>query len=77
MRDVGGRSMLTLGKYKHCKGKEYEVWGVARHSETLEELVVYRALYGAHDMWVRPRAMFEEEVTVGGKKVPRFSFVKK
>ena len=75
MRDVGGRSMLTLGKYRHYKGKEYEVLGVARHSETLEELVVYRALYGAHDVWVRPRAMFEEEVTVGGKKVLRFVYL--
>jgi len=66
--------MLKLGKYKHYKGKEYEVIGVARHSETLEELVVYRALYGNHDLWVRPLKMFIEEVEVDGKKVPRFEY---
>ena len=67
--------MLKLGKYKHYKGKEYEVIGVARHSETLEELVVYRALYGDRDLWVRPVKMFLEKVEVDGKKVPRFRYL--
>ena len=66
--------MLKLGKYKHYKGKEYEVIGVAKHSETLEETVVYKALYGNHDLWVRPLKMFMEDVEIDGKKVPRFEF---
>jgi Protein of unknown function (DUF1653) len=66
---------IPLGRYRHYKGNEYEVIGVARHSETLEELVVYRALYGDHGLWVRPRAMFLEKVEVAGKRVPRFRFV--
>ncbi|MDD4995534.1 MAG: DUF1653 domain-containing protein [Patescibacteria group bacterium] len=65
--------MLKLGKYRHYKGKEYEVIGVAKHSETLEELVVYRAFYGEGQIWVRPLKMFLEEVEVDGKKIPRFS----
>ena len=67
--------VLKLGKYKHYKGKEYEVIGLAKHSETLEELVVYRVLYGEGQMWVRPLAMFTEEVEVNGTKIPRFKFV--
>ncbi len=63
---------IQLGKYGHYKGKHYEVVGVARHSETLEELVVYRALYGEHDLWVRPLKMFLETVEFEGKEVPRF-----
>lgn len=66
---------VRLGRYRHYKGKEYEVIGVGRHSETLEELVVYRALYGEHGLWVRPQAMFMEMVTVAGKLVPRFQFM--
>lgn len=61
------------GRYRHFKGAEYEVLGIARHSETLEELVIYRALYGEQGLWVRPRAMFLEEVTVEGKRLPRFT----
>lgn len=68
-------SSLKIGKYRHYKGNEYEVLGVARHSETLEELVVYRALYGEHGLWVRPLAMFSETVTMDGKEVPRFMYV--
>ena len=61
------------GIYRHYKGQRYEVLGIARHSETLEELVVYRALYGEHGLWVRPMAMFVETVTVDGEPVPRFA----
>lgn len=65
---------MQKGKYKHYKGNLYEVIGVAQHSETLEEMVVYKALYQAEgeNLWVRPKAMFLEEVEVGGKKVKRF-----
>jgi hypothetical protein len=66
---------LLLGRYKHYKGKMYEVIGVAKHSETLEEFVVYRALYGENELWARPLNMFLEEVEVNGKKVPRFEFI--
>ena len=67
---------LPLGRYRHAKtGNEYEVVGVARHSETLEELVVYRALYGQRGLWVRPLTMFTELVEVGGRRVPRFAHV--
>ncbi|QQR77852.1 MAG: DUF1653 domain-containing protein [Candidatus Moraniibacteriota bacterium] len=68
-------TLLKLGKYRHYKNnKEYEVIGVAKHSETLENMVVYRALYGSEisSLWVRPLAMFLEEVEVNGKMVPRF-----
>ncbi len=67
--------MIKLGKYKHYKGNEYEVIGVAKHSETMEELVVYKALYGEQLLWVRPAGMFEEEVEIDGKKVPRFEYI--
>jgi len=64
---------VPLGRYRHAKtGNEYEVIGVARHSETLEELVVYRALYGQRGLWVRPLAMFTELVEVEGRRVARF-----
>lgn len=63
---------LKLGEYKHYKGNRYKVLGVARHSETLEELVIYQKLYGDHGFWVRPLGMFLETVTQEGKRVPRF-----
>lgn len=66
---------VKIGRYRHYKGNEYEVIGVAKHSETLEELVVYRALYGEHALWARPKAMFSEMVEVNGKKVPRFQLI--
>ena len=67
--------MIQLGKYKHYKGNEYEVIGVARHSETLADMVVYQALYGNRQIWVRPLAMFMEEVEIDGLKIPRFKFI--
>lgn len=72
---------ITLGIYQHYKGGLYEVIGVAHHSETLEEMVVYRALYdspefGENALWVRPAKMFLEEVEIEGQFVPRFKFVK-
>ncbi|MGE3314366.1 MAG: DUF1653 domain-containing protein [Planctomycetaceae bacterium] len=63
------------GRYRHYKGNEYVVIGVARHSETKEELVVYRTDYGDKSLWARPAAMFVETVTVDGKSVPRFEFL--
>jgi hypothetical protein len=74
IKNAMGHNMIQLGKYRHYKGKEYEVIGIAKHSETLEELVVYRALYGNFDLWVRPAKMFTEEVEVDGKKKPRFEY---
>lgn len=65
--------MLPTGKYRHYKGNDYEVVGVATHSETHEPMVVYRPLYGEMGLWVRPLAMFTEDVTVDGKTVPRFA----
>ncbi len=65
---------IKPGKYAHYKGYPYEVLYVARHSETLEDMVVYRALYGAFEYWVRPLGMFKESVTVLGKEVPRFMY---
>ena len=69
--------MLKLGKYRHFKGKEYEVMGIAKHSETHEDMVVYRALYDNYDLWVRPLKMFTEEVEVNGVKIPRFEYIGK
>lgn len=63
---------IPLGTYEHYKGKQYEVIGVGKHSETLEDLVVYRALYDNHELWVRPLKMFLEKVEMNGKKIPRF-----
>lgn len=69
--------MLKLGKYKHYKGEEYRVIGVAKHSETLEDLVVYESLYQNEEskLWVRPLAMFTEEVEIEGGKVERFEYI--
>jgi hypothetical protein len=60
------------GIYEHYKGQRYEVYAVARHSETEEELVCYRALYGEYGFWVRPLDMFAEDVDAGGRRVARF-----
>ena len=64
--------MLQPGRYQHYKGRAYEALGVARHSETEEEFVVYRALYGDRGLWIRPMAMFLETVMVKGLPRPRF-----
>lgn len=63
------------GLYRHYKGNDYRVIGLARHTETEEAVVVYQALYGARGLWVRPAAMFNETVVVAGKTVPRFARV--
>jgi cyclomaltodextrinase len=64
------------GRYRHYKGNEYRVLGLARHSETLEALVVYQALHGERGWWVRPAAMFSETIQdASGARVPRFEFV--
>ena len=68
---------VPTGRYRHFKGREYTVLGVARHSETREELVVYRQEYGDLSLWVRPVAMFLEAVEKGGEKVPRFQWVER
>jgi hypothetical protein len=63
------------GRYRHYKGNEYQVLAVARHTETEEELVVYRQLYGDGALWVRPRAMFIEEIEYNGIRQPRFAYL--
>jgi Uncharacterized protein conserved in bacteria len=66
---------IKLGKYVHFKGNEYEVIGTATHSETLEEVVIYRALYGDGGLWARPAAMWNEIVELGGRHVKRFTHI--
>lgn len=66
---------VKLGKYKHFKGNEYEVVALAKNSETLEEMVVYRALYGEKELWVRPASMWDETITRDGKTFKRFDFI--
>ncbi len=66
---------IQPGRYRHYKGNDYTVLGVARHSETLQELVVYRQEYGERGLWVRPAAMFTETVEVEGETMPRFAFL--
>jgi len=68
-------SIIHIGRYRHYKGKEYTVIGVARHSETEEELVVYRKEYDDHGLWVRPLAMFLENVEVQGQATSRFQYL--
>ena len=67
------------GRYRHYKGKFYEVIGMARHSETLDELVVYKALYaskfGKNSLWVRPKKMFLEKIRIDGQYIPRFKYI--
>ena len=72
---------VKLGRYRHYKGKFYQVIGEARHSETLEKVVIYQTLYkskfGFKSVWIRPKKMFLEKVTCDGKKVPRFQYCPK
>lgn len=63
----------AAGIYRHYKGQRYRVLGTARHSETMETLVVYQALYGEYGLWVRPAAMFCETVELEGEPIPRFA----
>ncbi len=71
---------IKIGKYEHYKGKQVEIIGVARHSETLEELVIYKEIYdseefGKNALWARPKSMFLENVNINGKEIPRFKFI--
>lgn len=68
---------IKIGKYKHFKGNEYEVIGIANHSETLEKLVVYRALYGEGEIWVRPISMWNDTVSREGREFKRFTYIGK
>ncbi len=76
VRNIKSVMGLKLGIYRHFKGNEYKVIGVAKHSETQEEFVVYQALYGEYGLWVRPLKMFTEEVEKDGYKGPRFVWVR-
>ena len=71
------KELVIGGIYKHYKGNEYKVIGVAKHSETLQELVVYQALYGEMGLWARPKTMFLERIQKDGKEIERFAFIKK
>lgn len=66
---------IKLGKYLHYKGKEYEVIGISTHSETLEKMVVYKALYGDEKLWVRPAVMWNDDIELNGTLVKRFTYV--
>ena len=68
--------MIQLGIYQHFKGNYYKVIGIAKHSETLEEMVVYQALYGEYGLWVRPVSMFDEKVEVNGEIKKRFTYIR-
>lgn len=67
--------VIQTGRYRHYKGNDYIVIGVARHSETEEDMVVYRQDYGEHGLWVRPAEMFLETIEVNGQARPRFEFI--
>lgn len=69
------KSIVVGSLYEHYKGLRYKIMGVARHSETLEELVVYQALYGESDIWVRPLNMFLENIVINGQSQPRFKLI--
>ncbi|MDD2565333.1 MAG: DUF1653 domain-containing protein [Candidatus Gracilibacteria bacterium] len=66
---------MKIGNYRHYKGKDYEVIGVGKHSENLEEFVIYKQLYGEYGLRIRPRQMFEENIILDGKEIPRFEFI--
>ena len=73
MSDLPALPPAPTGRYRHYKGGEYEVIGVARHSETLEPMVIYRPLYNDSGLWVRPHAMFFEQIEFEGRVQPRFA----
>ena len=75
MTDLPPLPEIQLGRYRHYKGGEYQVEGVVRHSETLEVMVLYRPLYNATGLWVRPYAMFFEEIQHEGRRQARFAFM--
>lgn len=75
MSDLPALPTPKLGRYRHYRGGDYEVIGVARHSETLEPLVLYRPLYNQTGLWVRPHDMFFEQVEVDGQMRPRFTLI--
>ena len=75
IKEVIQMEEIKLGKYRHFKGNEYQVIGIAKNSETLEETVVYRALYGEKDLWVRPAYMWNETVERDGKTFKRFTYI--
>lgn len=66
---------IKYGKYRHFKGKKYEVICTAKHSETLDEMVVYRALYGDGEVWVRPASMWNDEIEKDGIRIKRFTYI--
>ena len=68
-------NQIPLGKYRHYKGNQYEVVGFAKHSETLEDMVIYKPLYGEGNNWVRPLSMWENPIEVNGKTVKRFEYI--
>lgn len=69
------KTTISLGVYRHFKGNFYEALAVAKHSETMEDMVVYRALYGEGDIWVRPLSLWMEQVEQNGEKIPRFLYI--
>jgi hypothetical protein len=75
LKQRGIKMSLEIGRYRHYKGNEYEVIGVAKHSEDESELVVYKPLYGEQRLWVRPLQMFIETVQVNGEAKPRFEYI--
>ena len=75
IKEVIQMEEIKLGKYRHFKGNEYQVIGIAKNSETLEETVVYRALYGEKDLWVRPAYMWNETIERDGKTFKRFTYI--
>lgn len=72
-KDLPPLAETPPGRYRHYKGMLYDVLGTVRHSETLEPMTLYRALYGEHGLWVRPAAMFNEAVAIDGVRQPRFA----
>lgn len=68
-------NVAKVGRYRHYKGKEYELIGIAKNSETLEDFVIYRALYGDYQLWIRPKEMFFEQLQKDGREFSRFEYI--